>query len=556
MNTGTFRSSLLHLSLACLFLWNVPRTAAGQEATGQPAETGPAPAAEETEVAPEPPAEGGEAAPEAAGQPAETAPEDTGQPAETEPETEGPSPTRGGLSLEDAQRIALDRNPSVQAAALEIQRAEGMIQQAWAYILPSLNVGLQYTLADQPTVVTFEVPGGDLFGPAEEIVVRQQHVAQLQLTARQPIFNGPAIPGIQLSHASRDLSRLTVEQSRRQLALAVARAFYATLSARRTVDLLERHLELAQQHVDASRARLEAQAGLAIDVARAELQVETTRSQRENAILGYQNARDSLALLMGIHPDRLPRLMEPSAPEIDVTEPEELVERALAERLDLRAAQRQVRMAELDLNSVWMAFAPSLNLSWQLNYTLSELGGFGDRRSMWNLLLLASFPLFDGGARYGQLRDRRARLRQARLNVEALEQSAVIQVRQAYRAWRTALTTLDISRRQLELATEAYRLARASYAAGAASNLEVVDAQRSLVSAEVDRELQRLSAQLALIELLGVLEVSPQGGMGGGSSMPSSGASGAAGGSSMGGAGASGMGASGMGMGGAGVPGM
>ena len=215
---------------------------------------------------------------------------------------------------------------------------------------------------------------------------------------------------------------------------------------------------------------------------------------------------------MGIPPDDLPILAEPALPTREVGSPEELVETALAERLDLRSAQRQIRMAELDRDTVTWSFAPSLNLSWQLNYTLSELGGFGDRRYSWNLIVLANFSLFDGGRRYGQLRDRRARLRQARLNAESLERSAVIQVRQSFRAWRTALTTLQISGRQLELASEAHRLARASYEAGAASNLEVVDAQRSLVSAEVDQVIQRLNVQLALIELMASLEVSPGGG--------------------------------------------
>lgn len=436
-------------------------------------------------------------------EPAEPQPQDAAAAVETGPR----------ISLEEAQRIALARNPNILSVAQEIHRSEAMMQQAWASIFPSLGIGVTYTHADEPTVVSFDMGGSEaLFGPADEIVVQQQDIARLQATATQPLFNGPSIPAIRLSHAARDLSRLSVEQVRGQMALAVARAFYGIVTARRTIDLLDRHLDLAQEHVSAARARLEAQAGLAIDVARAELQIESTRSQRERALLGYQNARDSLALLMGIPPDDLPILAEPALPTREVGSPEELVETALAERLDLRSAQRQIRMAELDRDTVTWSFAPSLNLSWQLNYTLSELGGFGDRRYSWNLIVLANFSLFDGGRRYGQLRDRRARLRQARLNAESLERSAVIQVRQSFRAWRTALTTLQISGRQLELASEAHRLARASYEAGAASNLEVVDAQRSLVSAEVDQVIQRLNVQLALIELMASLEVSPGGG--------------------------------------------
>lgn len=441
-------------------------------------------------------------------------------PAAEEPTTTHQSPQElagvpdgPALSLEQAQQIALERNPNIQSAALELERSSALIRQAWAAIYPNLGANLQYTMADQPTVASFDTGMSDVFGEPQEIVIRRQHVAALGLTARQPLFNGRSIPGIRTAYEMRDISELTVEQVNRQLILAIAQAFYSAISARRTLELLARTIELFQEDVEAARARLEVQAGLAIDVARAELQVERTRSQRETTLLGYENARDSLALLLGIDPSELPTLAEPARPPAaDADEVDELVRQALVDRLDLRAARRQVRLAEIDRDSVWWAFAPSLDLTWSLSYTLTELGGFGDRRTTWNLILMLNVPLFDGGLRYGQLRDRRARLRQAQLNAEAIEQNISVQVRQAFRAWRTSMNTLEISRRQLELATETHRLARAAYSAGAATNIEVVDAQRALASAEVDVELQRLQVQLALIELLARLEVGPSAG--------------------------------------------
>lgn len=444
--------------------------------------------------------------------------------AESSPVTEDDRPQvplsqpRGSLTLEEAQRIALDRNPSLRASAQEIERARALVRQAWAAVFPNLGLNIQYQMADQPTVVSFDTGMGDLFGEPQEIVVAQQHVARLGLTARQPIFNGQTIPGIQIANESFDLSELTVDQARRQTSIAVVQAFYSVISARRTLELIDRTIELAQEDVAAARARLEAQAGLAINVARSELQVEQSRSQRVTTLLGYENARDALALLMGVPPEELPELAEPQPPSgSGMTEIEELVEQARTERLDIRAGRRQIRMAELDRNRVWLSFAPSLDLTWGLSHTLTDLGGFGDRRTSWNLILVLNFPLFDGGFRYGQLRDARARMRQAELAQEALEQSVAVEVRQAFRAWRSSLESIDIARRQLELARQAHRLARASYAAGAASNLEVVDAQRTLASAEVDVELRRLSAQLSLIELISRLEVGASGG--GGASM-------------------------------------
>jgi outer membrane protein TolC len=200
--------------------------------------------------------------------------------------------------------------------------------------------------------------------------------------------------------------------------------------------------------------------------------------------------------------------MPPSiTPDEDI---EDFVHRAMDERLDLHAARRQIRLAELDLDSVWMSFTPSLDLTWSLSHTLTDLGGFGDRRTSWNLVVALSVPLLTGGLRVGQIRDRRARIRQAELAEEALRRSAATEVRRSYRSWRTAMATLAISQRQLELARETNRLVRASFAAGAATSLDLVDSQRMLAAAEIDVEIRRLSSQLALIELLSRQEVGAQ----------------------------------------------
>jgi outer membrane protein TolC len=421
------------------------------------------------------------------------------------PELAPPRPT-GGLTLAEAQRIALERSPTVQSVALELDRSNALIRQAWATMLPNIGMNLQYVMADEPTIVDFDM--GALGG--QEIVVQQQHVATLGASVRQPILRAQAITGIRTAYAARDLTEVSIEQAHRQLTFAVAQAFYASLSARRALELIERSIALAQENVDAARARLEAQAGLAHDVARAELEVERLNSQRQSTILGHDNATDALALLMGTDPADLPELTEPVVPEVGAGEDiDDFVARAMEQRLDLTSSSRQARLARLDLQSVWASFAPTLDLAWSLNHTLTDLGGFGARRTSWNLVLVLNVPLFDGGFRYGQLRDRRARLRQAELARESLEQSVSIQVRQAYRSWRTSLETLAISRRQLELARETYRLVHASYTAGAATSLDVVDAQRALAASEVDVELQRLNSQLSLLQLLSRLEVGP-----------------------------------------------
>jgi outer membrane protein TolC len=160
-----------------------------------------------------------------------------------------------------------------------------------------------------------------------------------------------------------------------------------------------------------------------------------------------------------------------------------------------------VEMAEQNLWSAWTAFFPSLGVAWGLQSELTEPAGFGGRRNAWALVFALSIPIYDQ-SRYGLLDQRRSEIRQAEIDLETTLLGVDTEVHSAYRAWESSLTTIDTAERQVALAEEALRLAEAGFLAGAATSLDVDDAQQRVNQARVNVAVQRYQSRLALLKLI------------------------------------------------------
>jgi outer membrane protein TolC len=395
------------------------------------------------------------------------------------------------LTLEAALAAASRANLGVRATREQIAQAEGTLTKAWSALLPRAQAQAIYTILDVERSANLG---------AGEIIVQPQ--TNLSGTGRVslPLFHYESFGNLSNARAGREAARLGLEEARRQVQLAVARAYYGILSAHRYRDLQVRARANAEEHLDNAQARLTAGVGLRLDVTRAAMEVEQASSAIIAAQALEEDAYEALGVLLAMEGAfRVEELAAPAAPAPSV---DALVQRAVAARSDQRLARLQTEIADRNVGAAWGAFVPSLDLAFNLTYAefVGQLGG-GDHVN-WNVVFVLDVPLYDGGLRYGTLEERRAALRAAELREQELAQSASVEVRKAHRAWRTSLAKVDTAGRQVALAEEALRLAEAGYEAGASTNLEVVDAQRAKRDAEANLLVASYDSQVALATLL------------------------------------------------------
>jgi len=403
-----------------------------------------------------------------------------GAPAAAAPATSG-----GALSMEQAVSIALSRNRDVIAAKMEIEAAELDVVAARVYPNPVLAYSVGNVVlgnANGQMGALGRDPGA--FGQLVHAVGIDEI---LDVWSKRSARTRAAERGV----AQR---RHLTEDALREIVHAVRSAFADVLRAQSERDMAR---EVSARYADT--ARLSAARFRAGDIAEAELRrIELEGLRFSNAVIDAEMqldlGRQRLATLLGLGANgaALPgeRLIEPeSRPTFDLPR---LVERALEQRPDLKAAGAARAVGEAQLTAAEREVYPDLTLG--ATYTHSAFTVSGDNPNALALSLSMPLPLFDRNqANIGRARldMRRADNDVARLRL-GVEADVTGAVRRSERA-RTLLASFEKPAVPgagphdgsadpgglLARAEGALRVAERSYKAGASSLLEMLDAQRT-----------------------------------------------------------------------------
>ncbi len=423
--------------------------------------------------------------------------------------TPAPGPS---LTLPEAVTAADARNLTLQATRIEIDRADARLAQAWALVMPMAQAGLNYTRADHPDVVDFGESLAQGLGPifeaagitlppmeSDPTVIRRQDTLSGSLTANMSVINLANWFSISAARKGRDVAERSVEAARQQLLVGVAQAHQTALMSSSLCLLQAAQVKAAAHHLDVATKRFESGAALRIEVVRAETNLAEARQQLLNARLSLESARDALGVLTGLGglpmPAEGPNLPPPTGSDV------ELVARALDHRPDVALLRDTASLANRQFNAAWAGFLPTVDVVWQGTYQFTQPSSMGSPdRSRWNLMFSLNVPIF----RYftiGGLREASAATRIAQLKLDDSVQGAGREVRQARRDYDAAQASAKLAQQQAALAREAMTLAATAYDAGAGSSLEVTDATRTLMAAEVNRATRDLQTQIALLVL-------------------------------------------------------
>lgn len=417
------------------------------------------------------------------------------------------------VSLKDAVRRALARNPTALSAQAEVRRLLGAMEQARAASLPTLTATGSYTRLDADRVLGV--------GDMQRLVAGANQVTG-NLTVAMPLL----APGrwAQWLHASDNVrvGRIAQRDVQRQVAVATARAYLLVLAQTRMVDVAERARNTARAHHEFAQRRLAGGLGNRLDEARAQQEFQTAEAQLLAVQTSLLRAREALGVLAGSDGpldcaiDPGPGSASPEHEPVNDSVHEPRIEHELGielpGRLDEALSDAAVLRADLGLLQAraWAAarlvrhsftdYLPLLSGSFSPFYQnppsiVQPLLG-------WQARLDLSWALFDGGLRYGARHERQALYEQARLGVIAGQRQVRSDVRVADEARVRARAALTAARRAAAAAAEALKLATLAYRAGATNNLEVIDAERrarDAAASSVQAEDQLRQAQLDVL---------------------------------------------------------
>jgi outer membrane protein len=386
------------------------------------------------------------------------------------------------VKLNDAVGTALARNPTAAVAYAEIRRAQAIVEQVRSSSLPTLYGGLTYTRLDAPRTN---------LGVLEEPIGAFQANALLTVPLIVPK------PWAQWSQATDqvDVARLSAGDTRRLVAVAVARAFLAVVAQKRVIDAAVRARDTDRAHYEYSHQRFAGGVGNRIDEVRADQQLRSDEANVQQQYSNLARDREALGVLVG---DAGP--LDADEPVLDAPRDPQRAMNEAEHRSDVQVADARLHASQHAVNDDWTDYMPYLSgtfLPFYENPALITYPSTG-----WVAELILTIPIYDGGLRYGQEKERGVARDEARVQLEATLRQARSDVRTAFEELKRADASLASAREAAKLAETGLDLANVAYRAGASTNIEVIDAERTARDAELAVAIAEDGAREARVDLL------------------------------------------------------
>jgi len=387
------------------------------------------------------------------------------------------------VTFEDAVKRALAYNTSALIAAQEIVRAEGLMGQARSASLPLVVLGGSWTLLDHDRILNGRLvqPGSSLQGTATLTVPL--------LAASRWYSWAHAVEGV-------DVATLSDAEVRRTVAITAARSYLTVVAAHRAVDVSESAVKVGRAHEDYAVARRKGGVGNELDVKRAEQERWAAEVQLQAARTLLARGREALGVICGAGGP----LDSTGVPAVKVYPDLAQAEQGVEGRQDVKAATGRARLAGAVWRDSWSEWLPVLVGGLQGYVQTADVPPTPP--SGWVAQLLLAFPLFEGGLRPAQSKERGALAREADEALQGLVRQARSEVRLSFETTRYAYAGYDAARRGAESAVAALELANQAYRAGATSNLELIDAERRARDAATTAVIAEDAVRQANLDLL------------------------------------------------------
>jgi outer membrane protein TolC len=306
-------------------------------------------------------------------------------------------------------------------------------------------------------------------------------LSELQATGSWNPLNMHFISNLHAASQNVKATQFSYRDARDTVVLAVGANYLLTIANESRVSSAEAELKAAQAlyqlAVDQENAGLAPQ----IDTLRARVQLQTQQSILIQAQNDLEKQRIALARVIGLPVQQKFRLANrvPYQP-LPEAATENAFERALQTRPDYQAALASLKAAQYSEQSAWQQRLPSIGFA-------GDYGVLGFQPSSmapnWTAAATLSIPIFQGGKIEADVQQSKAVFKQRQAQVDNLRGSIEQDVQNALLDLKAAAEQVEVAKTGLDYAQQTLEQSQDRFAAGVTNNVEVIQAQQQLASA-------------------------------------------------------------------------
>ena len=443
-----------------------------------------------------------------------------------------------GLTLEQALSTAEMNSPSMKKTRLNLIRSQENLNAQNAALKSQFSLTLNpfaYTqtrefnnlISDYNTYTATESYGS--FSISQPIVLTDARIAvtnkfgykdsyseysgttttgfnnYLSISMDQPLFTYNRTK-LSLKELELALENSQLNYAIQLLALErqVAQAFYYVFQQQQSLDISYQAYQNMQKSHEVIINKVDAGISAREEMFQAELNLATTKSDYENAMVSLENAQDDFKLLAGISLFEDIVVLTNIAVDTVAIDISFAIDQGLASRMELRQREINIETSQFDLiqTKALNEFRGNLGLS---------LGLFGDNEKLGDVYanptdnesvsLSLTIPLWDWGERKARIKASEATIESANVSYEEEQNSIILGIRKVYRNLKNLQNQIEIARQSVTNAQLTYDLNLEKYKNGDLTGMDLNIYQNQLSEKQLTHTNSLISYKLELLNL-------------------------------------------------------
>jgi len=396
------------------------------------------------------------------------------------------------LTLQQAVKVALEKNPQRKAALADKRAASAGIQEARSFLLPHILFSETATAGDDPVYV---------FGSK----LRQKRFTSSDFALN--VLNTPTPFGnfstrfggtwnlfdslaswrsVSRAEKSGDAAARQLDRTDQEIVFQVVDSYYSVLLAQKKLAVAEQAMKTAQAILERSKNRVESGVVVESDSLSAQVRVAARKQEFVRAKNNVAMAQAQLGVAMGLSTQGefapADELTERNLPTLSL---EEVEKRAIDMRPDLKRIRLEEEAQQQSVSIAKSAYGPRVNAfaGWEADNPTLFAGGGGNN---WLAGIEVQVDLFQGGAKQAEVSRERALSDKIAAARESATDAVLLEVRRAYYDVDATRQQLEAARAAIAESQESLRINQDRYEAGLITITDLLAAEESARRTQTD----------------------------------------------------------------------
>lgn len=284
----------------------------------------------------------------------------------------------------------------------------------------------------------------------------------------------------------------------------VAQAFYYVYQQQQSLEIASQAYQNMQKSYEVSKNKVDAGISAREEMFQAELNLATTKSDYENALVALENAKDDFKLLVGISLFDDIIVLPNIAVDTVTVDISFAIDQGLANRMELRQREINIEISRFDLiqTKAMNEFKGSLGISVGLFGDNENLGDvYANPTDNESVALSLTIPLWDWGERKARIKATEASIESENVSFEEEQNNIVLGVRKVYRNLLNLQNQIKIARQSVTNAQLTYDLNLEKYKNGDLTGMDLNIFQNQLSGKQLSYTNSLISYKLELLNL-------------------------------------------------------